>query len=37
MMSMQAKDLTDQQIADLAAYFGSRNSQLINLSGSHKK
>ncbi|KGM51706.1 cytochrome C biogenesis protein CcsA [Lysobacter concretionis Ko07 = DSM 16239] len=37
MMSMQAKDLTDQQIADLAAYFGSRNSQLVNLSGSHKK
>jgi cytochrome c553 len=37
MMSMQAKDLTDQQIADLAAYFGSRNSQLINLTGSHKK
>jgi cytochrome c553 len=37
MMSMQAKDLTDQQIADLAAYFGSRNSQLVNLTGSHKK
>jgi cytochrome c553 len=37
MISMQAKDLTDQQIADLAAYFGLRNSQLVNLSGSHKK
>lgn len=37
MMSMQAKDLTDQQIADLGAYFGSRNGQLVNLTGSHKR
>lgn len=37
MMSMQAKDLTDQQIADLSAYFGSRQSALVNLVGSHKK
>jgi cytochrome c553 len=31
LMSQQAKDLTDQQIADLAAYFGSRPSQLRDL------
>ena len=31
LMSNQAKDLTDQQIADLAAYFGSRDSQLRDL------
>lgn len=37
MMSMQAKDLTDQQIADLAAYFDSRPSALVTLVGSHKK
>ena len=33
LMSSQAKDLTDQQIADLAAYFGSRASQLRDLHG----
>lgn len=35
LMSQQAKDLTDQQIADLAAYFGSRPSQLRDLHGLH--
>lgn len=33
LMSQQARDLTDQQIADLAAYFGSRPSQLRDLHG----
>ena len=37
MMSMQAKALTDQQIADLSAYFASRNSPLVTLVGSHQK
>lgn len=31
LMSSQARDLTDQQIADLAAYFGSREGQLRDL------
>jgi cytochrome c553 len=31
LMASQAKDLTDQQIADLAAYFGSRESKLVDL------
>ncbi len=31
LMSQQAKDLTDQQISDLSAYFGSRPSQLRDL------
>lgn len=35
LMSQQAKDLTDQQIADLAAYFGSRPGQLTDLRGAH--
>ena len=35
LMSSQAKDLTDQQIADLAAYFGSRESKLRDLHGVH--
>lgn len=35
LMSSQAKDLTDQQIADLAAYFGSRQSNLRDLHGAH--
>ncbi len=35
LMSQQAKDLTDQQIADLAAYFSSRPSQLRDLHGTH--
>lgn len=33
LMAGQAKDLTDQQIADLAAYFGAAPSQLRDLSG----
>ncbi len=33
LMASQAKDLTDQQIADLAAYFGSRDGQLHDLHG----
>jgi cytochrome c553 len=32
LMASQAADLTDQQIADLAAYFGSQPSQLRDLS-----
>ena len=36
LMSQQAKDLTDQQIADLAAYFGSRQTQLRDLHGVNK-
>ncbi|MGJ7901422.1 c-type cytochrome [Lysobacter sp. 1R34A] len=36
LMSSQAKDLTDQQIADLSAYFGSREKgQLRDLHGIH--
>ncbi|RPE81732.1 c-type cytochrome [Vulcaniibacterium tengchongense] len=35
LMSSQAKDLTDQQIADLAAYFGSRQGSLRDLHGAH--
>jgi cytochrome c553 len=31
-MASQAAELTDQQIADLAAYFGSQPSQLRDLS-----
>ncbi|MGY0556817.1 MULTISPECIES: c-type cytochrome [unclassified Lysobacter] len=37
LMSSQAQDLTDQQIANLSAYFGSRDSKLVNLAGSHDK
>ena len=33
LMSQQAKELTDQQIADLAAYFGSRPTHLRDLHG----
>jgi len=33
LMSAQAKTLTDQEIADLAAYFASRPSQLSDLHG----
>ncbi len=33
LMTPQAKDLSDQDIADLAAYFGSRPSQLRDLHG----
>ena len=32
LMASQAKSLTDQQIADLAAYFGSQPSELVDLS-----
>ena len=35
LMSQQAKDLSDQQIADLAVYFGSRPGQLRDLHGTH--
>ena len=35
LMSSQAKNLTDQQIADLAAYFGSRKGSLQDLHGMH--
>ena len=35
LMSQQAADLTDQQIADLAAYFASRPTQLRTLHGVH--
>lgn len=35
LMSNQAQDLSDQQIADLAAYFASRPSQLRDLQGVH--
>ena len=33
LMTPQASDLSDQEIADLAAYFGSRPSQLRDLHG----
>lgn len=33
LMSQQAKELSDQEIANLAAYFGSRPSQLRDLHG----
>ncbi|GAB3094761.1 c-type cytochrome [Lysobacter terrae] len=33
LMSSQAAELTDQQIADLAAYFGARTSNLRDLHG----
>ncbi|TYT23868.1 cytochrome c [Luteimonas viscosa] len=35
LMSQQAANLSDQQIADLAAYFASRPSQLRDLHGAH--
>ena len=35
LMSQQARGLTDQQIADLAAYFASQPSQLRDLVGAH--
>jgi cytochrome c553 len=35
LMSNQARDLDDQQIADLAAYFGSRPAQVTDLHGVH--
>ena len=35
LMASQAKELSDQQIADLAVYFGSRPGQLRDLHGTH--
>ena len=35
LMSNQATDLDDQQIADLAAYFASRPAQIRDLHGAH--
>lgn len=35
LMSSQAAGLTDQQISDLAVYFGSRDAQLTTLEGAH--
>ena len=35
LMSQQAVDLSDQQIADLAAYFAAQPSQLRDLRGAH--
>ena len=35
LMAGQARDLSDQQIADLAAYFGSQPTQLRDLHGLH--
>lgn len=35
LMSSQARELNDQQIADLAAYFGSRPSELSDLGDTH--
>jgi cytochrome c553 len=35
LMAGQARELSDQQIADLAAYFGSQPSQLRDLHGIH--
>ena len=35
LMASQAKALSDQQIADLAAYFGSRPGSLSDLHGEH--
>ena len=35
LMAGQSKDLTDQQIADLSAYFGSASSQLRDLSAAN--
>lgn len=35
LMATQAKDLTDQQIADLAAFFGSQKGDLRDLHGAY--
>lgn len=37
LMSQQAADLSDQQIADLAAYFAAQPSQLRDLHGAHDR
>lgn len=35
LMSSQAKTLTDQQIADLSVWFGTREGELVTLHGAH--
>ena len=35
LMANQASNLNDQEIADLAAYFGSRPSQIVTLEATH--
>ena len=35
LMASQARGLTDQQIADLSVYFGTRESELSTLQGAH--
>ena len=35
LMASQARGLTDQQIADLSVYFGTRDSELSTLQGAH--
>ena len=35
LMSSQARGLTDQQVADLSVYFGTRDSELSTLQGVH--
>lgn len=37
LMANQATDLTDQEIADLAAYFGSRPALIVDLQGAHAR
>lgn len=37
LMSSQARGLSDQQIADLSAYFGSRDSELTNLRDAYSR
>lgn len=37
LMANQAVDLTDQEIADLAAYFGSRPPLIVDLQGAHSR
>lgn len=37
LMSSQATNLGDQEIADLAMYFASREGKLVNLENAHKK
>ncbi|WP_058834554.1 c-type cytochrome [Luteimonas abyssi] len=37
LMANQAVELTDQEISDLAAYFGSRPAQIVDLQGAHSR
>ncbi|MCD9045655.1 c-type cytochrome [Luteimonas sp. MHLX1A] len=37
LMANQASGLNDQEIADLAAYFGSRPSQIVTLEAAHSQ